>query len=232
MAAYVKPESGGGVLLQAEPSPLEIELNKTAVIVIDMQNAFVSKGGMFDLWGRDILKSQEAIEPIKNINNTARAKGLKVIYVVHMYAPDLSNSGGPNSPNWNKRTLTNYRANPEWRDKLTISGTWGSEIVHELKPQEGDILVVKPRYSAFFGTNLDTILKTYSIRFLIFVGVATNICVESSILDSFQLEYFPILVSDAVASSGPPFMQEAAIHNIKSCYGWITTSTNIMEVMG
>ncbi len=231
MVAYEKPASSGGVLLQAEPEPLEIDLQKTAVIVIDMQNTFVNKGGLFDLRGYDLSRAQRVIEPIKEITGAARAKGCKVIHFAAVLSPDLCDAGGPNSPNWHKAMLAHYREHPKWRDKLTIRGTWGAEIIQELKPQEGDIFIEKPRYSAFFGTNLDTILKTYNIKFLIFVGISTNICVESSIRDSFQLGYFPILVSDACASSGPPFAQETTISNVKLCFGWVTTSENIQKVM-
>ena len=231
MASYKESAPSGGLLLQAEPEPLEIDIRRTAVIIVDMQNAFVSKGGMFDLSGKDISKVQEIIEPIKRIISAARAKGLRVIYIAHRHSPDLRDSGGPNSPNWYKGDLRSYHEHPEWRDKLIIAGTWGAEIVEELKPSEGDILIVKPRYSAFFGTNLDTILKTYDIKYLAFVGVSTTICVETSIRDAFNLEYFPILISDAAASGGPPFMQEATISNVKSCFGWVTTSENIIKVL-
>ncbi len=237
MAAYAKPVPSEGVLLQAEPKPLEIDLQRTAVMVIDMQNSFISKGGMFDFMGKDISKLQGTIEPIKRITSAARAKGLKVINVVHLNSPDLRECGGPNSPYWHKASLGSYREypeyreHPEWQGKLIISGTWGAEIVDELKPQEGDIAVVKPRYSAFFGTNLDTILKTYNIKYLAFTGVGIAICVETSIRDAFNLGYFPILISDAAASGGPSFMQEATIANVKSCFGWVTTSENLINAL-
>ncbi len=232
MVSYEKstPPSKG-VLLEAEPEPLEIDLQRTAVIVIDMQNAFVNKGGIFDLWGRDISQIQKTIEPIKKINSSARAKGLKVVYLAHWYSPDLRESGGPNSPNWHIGMLPSYRKHPEWRDKMIICGTWGAEIIEELKPQEGDIFVVKPRYSAFFGTNLDVILTTSNIKYLIFVGVATSICVETSIREAHNLDYFPILISDAVAFGGPSFMEEATAINVKSCFGWVTTSENIIKAI-
>ena len=231
MVAYAKPASSGGVILQAEPEPLEIDLQRTAVMVIDMQNAFVSKGGMFDLWGRDVLKNQKVIEPIRRITSTARAKGLKVVKVAHVYATDLHDSGGPDSPSWRKSMLASYRNHPEWEDKLIFSGTWGADIVEELKPQKGDIFISKPRYSAFFGTNLDAILKTYNNKYLVFMGVATNICVEASIRDAFNLAYFPILVSDAAMNTGEASVQEATIFNVKVCYGWVTTTEDLIKAM-
>lgn len=219
------------IVVQAEPEPLEIDLQRTAIIVIDMQNAFISKGGMFDLWGRDVSKNQEVIRPINRIITTARTKRTNVVFTVHEYLPDLHDIGGPNSPNWYKSMPRSYREHPEWQDKLLFRGTWGADIVEEIKPQEGDIIVHKMRYTAFFGTNLDTILKTLDAKYLLFVGVATNICVEASIRDAFNLEYFPILISDAVMYSGPSCTQEATLYNVKRCYGWVTTTQNIVSAM-
>ena len=219
-------------VLQAEPKPLEIDLKRTAIITIDVQNAFISKGGMMDLRGIDVSHCPKIIEPINRINSAARAKGFKVIHIVTLPSLDLSTSGGPDSPSWYKESTHSLgREHPEWRDKLIYRGTWGAKIVDGLKVEEGDLMLEKMRYSAFFQTNLDTVLRTYSIKYLVITGVATNICVESSIRDAYYLGYFPILVSDAVAHLGPPFIQDATIFNVKSCYGWVTTSENIIKAL-
>jgi len=197
-----------------------------------MQNAFVSRGGMLDSWGQDISRGQRIIEPIKRINRAARANGCKVIYTVSRYSPDLHETGGPNSPSWHRnKNLVTYRECPEMRDKLTVRGTWGADIVDELKAQEGDIVVEKQKYSAFFGTNLNIILKTCNIKYLIFTGVATNICVEATLRDAYYLEYFPILISDACANVGPPFTQDATIFNIKFNHGWVTDAENVIRAL-
>lgn len=233
MTGYTKPAPTARVLLQAEPEPLEIDVRRTAVIVIDMQNAFLSRDGMFDLIGAEISNIRKAIEPCKKVTGAARAKRLKVVYTMHNYSPDLRDSGGKNSPNWYKEgSLISYREHLKWRDKLLIRGTWGADIVEELKPQEGDIVVEKQRYSAFCGTNLDIILKTYNIKYLAFTGVTTNICVEASLRDAFYLEYFPILISDAALTSSSPFSQDAAIVNVKLCYGWVTTTEDFAKSIG
>jgi len=219
------------VLLPAEPEPLEIDLQTTALLVVDRQKAICRKGGLFDLLGRDISKAQTIIEPIKKIMSAARAKGIKVIHIAHIHSSDLHNSGGPNSPNWYKPVVRAYREHPEWRDKCQFSGTWGAEFTEELKPEEGDIIVLKPRYSAFFGTHLDMILRTYRIKYLIFVGGATNICVGTTIRDAYNLDYFSILVSDATVNTGPSFMQEAEIFNLKNSFGWVTNTKNILKAI-
>ncbi len=85
--------------LIAEPQPLQIDLTRTGFIVVDMQNAFVKKGGMFDRWGMDVSSNQTVIEPIQRITNSARSKECKVIYIAHRYSPDLREGGNPLSVN-------------------------------------------------------------------------------------------------------------------------------------
>ena len=219
------------VSLVAEPQSLEINIERTAVIVVDMQNAFVKEGGLFHRWGMDISGNQTVIKPIQQISNLARAKRCKVIYIAHRYSPDLREGGNPISVNQMRSvSLKYYRQFPDMKDKTIIRDTWGAAIIDELKPQDGDILVEKPRYSAFFGTDLDIILRTYNLKYLIFTGVATNTCVEHSIRDAYNLEYLPILVSDATMNTGPPFVKEATLFNIKLNYGWLTSTKKVLDV--
>ena len=220
------------VQMQAEPEPIEIDLNRIALMIVDMQNSGLKKDGYFSLSGYDISPAQQTIKTTQKMIDTARSAEVKVIYIVTGHPADLSDSGGPDSPAWYKDTAVNIRReHPEWLDRFTIRGTWGAEIIDELKPEEGDIILEKMRYSAFFQTNLDTILKTFRLKYLIFTGVATNICVEATIRDAYYLSYFPILVSDATAQVGDYFLHEATIHNIKACYGWVTKSENALNAM-
>jgi ureidoacrylate peracid hydrolase len=220
------------VLIQADPEPIQVDVVKTAVIVVDMQNAFVSKGGYFDLVGYDLSAVQKIIEPCKEVISIAREKGSRIIYLQMGYSPDLSDAGSPNSPNWFKlRGLKMVRQHPEWKEKLYIYGTWGADIIEELTPQTGDILVKKQKHDGFIGTNLDIILKTYEIEHLVFIGTATNICVESTLRHAFSSGYFSILISDAVSQIGPSFTQEATLLNVKSTFGWVTTSGNLLSAL-
>ncbi len=219
------------VTLEAEPAPLELDLGRTGVVIVDMQNAFLAKGAYIDIMGLDVGPGRAAIGPIQRINSAARAKGCKVIYIVTAHHPGDAGTG-PDSVYWHKeRSLVIYRQQPELKDKLLLPNTWGTEIVPELQPQEGDIVVEKPRYSAFFDTNLDTVLKRYNIKYLLTTGVATNNCVEATIRDSYYRGYFAILVSDAAGTAGPAFMQEATIFNTKNSYGWVTTSDNVLRAL-
>jgi ureidoacrylate peracid hydrolase len=90
----------------------------------------------------------------------------------------------------------------------------------------GDILVPKTRYSGFFNTNMDSTLRARGIRSLVFVGIATNVCVESSLRDAFHLEYFNVILADATHHLGPPMMQEASLYNIEKFFGWVSTTAD------
>ena len=214
------------VTVQAEPEPIEIDLNRTAVLVIDMQNAFVSKGGMFDLSDRDMDYIAKIIEPNRNIIKAARKKGVKVIYAVHRITADMKEIG-PMS----RFSMTPERLkNPEIRNGSILEGSWGTEIIDELKPRDDEMIIVKRRFGAFTGTELDMMLRTFDIRYLIFTGVATNVCVETSLREASQLQYLPVLVSDACAATEPS-RQQSSIDNIKEIFGWVTTSDIILEAL-
>ena len=123
------------------------------------------------------------------------------------------------------------KEHPEWKDKFYIYGTWGAEIIEELKPCERDIVVKKQKHDGFIGTNLDIILRTLGAKYLFFVGAATNICVESTLRHAFSLDYFPILVSDAVSQMGSSITQEATILNVQSTFGWVTNAEDLVHAI-
>ncbi len=220
------------VTMKAKPEPLQIDLSRTVVIVVDMQNAFVSKGGMFDKAGLDLSNAEKVIENNKRIIGATRRAGSRIVYLKMSYEPDYSNSGGPESPNWHKELgLTMMRRNPEDWGKFVTRGSWDEEICEPLRPEPGDSVVRKKRYSGFAGTNLDTILKTYNIKYCVYTGVATNVCVESTLRDGYFLDYWPIIVSDAVNNAGPPITQEATLWNIRTLFGWVTTTDEFLEAV-
>ena len=219
--------------IEAEPEQITLDLLKAALIVVDMQNAFVKKGGYLDLAGHDISATQKIIEPCQKLIGALRSIRAKIIYFQMGYSADLSDKGPLDSPGALKsRVLHFINQHPEAKDKVYVYGTWGAEIIDELKPQPGDITIKKQRYDGFFGTNLDLTLRTLGIKYLFFVGTATNICVESTIRHAFFLDYFPILVSDAVSHMGPGITHQATLINVQSTFGWVTTSDNVLHAIG
>lgn len=220
------------VSIPARPEAVRVDLARTAIIVVDMQNAFASKGGMFDLVGQDISGAKSVIQAIRKVTDAARAAGIRVVYLNMSYAPDMSDSGGPGSPNWHKEfALVAMNSKPEYQGKFLIRGSWDAEVVDELKPKPGDMVIGKSRYSGFRGTSLDVVLKTYDIKYLVFTGIATNVCVESTLRDGYFLDYWPILMVDGTNNAGPPFTQQATLWNVEALFGWVATSDDIIKAM-
>lgn len=220
------------IKVDAEPEPIEIDPKRAALLVIDMQNAFVKPGGYLDIAGKDLSAVTKTIQPCKEIIQKARIRGMMVTFVVMVSDSDQVKAGTPRSPHEYKsgamRLLSQY---PHEREKFYLEGTWGADIIDELRPAPGDFVVKKHKYNAFIGTNLESILKTRDIQFLLFTGTATNVCVESTIRHAFFLDYFPVLVSDAVSHIGPNVVHEATILNVQSNFGWVTDSRRLLVAM-
>jgi ureidoacrylate peracid hydrolase len=218
--------------LPTRPEALSLDPARTAVVVVDMQNAFASPKGLLDLAGVDISGAAAVVRTIAGLLEAARAAGLPVVYLQTGYKPDLSNGGGPASPNPRKETaLCLMRARPELKGQLLVEGTWDFQIVEELAPRDGDIVVLKTRYSGFAGTQLDSVLRVREIRNLIFVGIATNVCVESTLRDAYFNEYWPILVTDGAMQAGPPEAHAATIFNVESFFGWTLEADALCEAL-
>ena len=221
------------VTLPARPEPIPLAPATTAVIVIDMQNAYASPGGYLDLAGFDISGAAKVIANIKPVLAVARAAGMPVIYFQNGWDADYVEAGGPGSPNFHKsNALKTMRARPELQGKLLAKGGWDYELVDDLKPEPGDIILHKTRYSGFFNSQLDSVLRSRGIRNIVFVGIATNVCVESTLRDGFFLEYFGVVLEDATHQAGPEFIQQAAIYNIEKFYGWVSTVADFKGAFG
>ena len=223
--SYFPADDPAARCLPARPEPILIRPAETALIIVDMQNAYASPGGYIDLAGFDISGAPRAIEKIGQAAAAARAAGMPVIFFQNGWDPDYVEAGGPGSPNWHKsNALKTMRQRPELYGKLLAKGGWDYELVADLPPQPGDIVVAKPRYSAFFNTNLDSLLRARGIRALVFTGIATNVCVESTLRDSFFLEYFSVVLHDATHHAGPDFIQQASLYNIEKFFGWVSST--------
>lgn len=218
------------VTLAARPESIQLDLTKTAIVVVDMQNAFATKGGMFDLAGFDISGAAPVIETHKRLLAAARAAGIKVVYLQMTYDSGLTNAGDKLSPNYQKELgMRMMRERPELKGKLLVENTWDWQIVDELAPQPGDIVVQKSRYSGFCRTGLDVRLNILGVRYLLFTGIATNVCVESTARDAFFSEFWPIMIEDAMNHSGPDFNRQSTLWNFEHVFGWVTNSAAVIE---
>jgi ureidoacrylate peracid hydrolase len=221
------------VTLPARPEPIRVCADETAVIVVDMQNAYASPGGYLDLAGFDIGGAAAVIEESAKVIETARGAGVTVIYFQNGWDAAYVDAGGPGSPNWHKsNALKTMRARPELDGKLLARGGWDYELVEALAPKPGDIVLSKTRYSGFFNSQLDSALRARGIRNLVFIGIATNVCVESTLRDGFHLEYFGIMLEDATHQAGPEFLQQAAVYNVEKFFGWVSTVADFCGAFG
>jgi ureidoacrylate peracid hydrolase len=225
------------ISLPARPAPIGMDVATTAIIVVDMQNDFGSKGGMMDRAGINISPIQKAIAPTAKVLAGARQAGIKIIYLKMGYKPDLSDLGSEDAPN---RLLhlqihvgDTMNAPNGTKGRILIRDTWGTDIVDELKPAAGDIVLYKTRYSGFYNTDLDGTLKKMGIRKLIFTGCTTSVCVESTIRDAMFRDYSPILLEDCAAEpTGYEFERsnhDATILTIEQNFGWISDSDKFLK---
>ncbi|MEB3864810.1 pyrimidine utilization protein B [Acinetobacter sp. IK31] len=221
---------GTGKVLKAEPEAIQLAPEQTALIVIDMQNAYTSLGGYLDLAGFDVSKTKPVVENIKKAIDAAHSAGIQVIYFQNGWDKNYVEAGGLGSPNFHKsNALKTMRKRPELQGQLLSKGGWDFALIDELQPLPQDIIIEKPRYSGFFNTALDSILRARGIRNLVFVGIATNVCVESTLRDGFFLEYFGVALKDACYQAGPQEAHDAALYNIKTFFGWVSDTNSFIE---
>jgi ureidoacrylate peracid hydrolase len=221
------PRQSDALTLPARPEALPISPRETALIVVDMQNGYASPGGYIDILGFDVSGAKIVIDRIVRVIAAARAMGSAIVFLQNGWDPARHEAGTPDSPNWWKsNALKLMRDDPALDGTLITRGTWDYELVSELRPEPRDIVLNKTRYSGFCGTPLDAILRARRIRNLLFVGIATNVCVESTLRDAYFHEYFPVLIEDAAMHAGPAEMQAATIYNVEKFFGWVTTTSD------
>ncbi|WP_263261003.1 pyrimidine utilization protein B [Pseudomonas sp. RIT-PI-S] len=219
-------------VLPARPEPLFLHASNTALVVVDMQNAYASVGGYVDSAGFDIGGAQGVIDNVGKAITAARAAGITIVYLQNGWDNQYVEAGGPGSPNWYKsNALKTMRKHPELQGKFLAKGGWDYEMVAALTPQQNDIVVAKTRYSGFFNSNLDSTLRARGIRNLVFTGIATNVCVESTLRDAFHLEYFGVMLEDATHELGGAAIQAGAVYNIETFFGWVSTVEAFVNVV-
>lgn len=208
--------------LVARPEALGMKPEETAIVVVDMQNGYASKGGYVDLRGFDVSGTRAVIDNIATVVALAHEAGMPVVFLQNGWDAELKEAGGPGSPNWYKsNALRLMREKPELKGQLLAKGGWDYALVDELEPGPDDILLPKTRYSGFWNTQLNSILRARGIKTILFCGIATNVCVETSIRDAFHNEFFAVLLEDACHQLGDDSIRTASLYNIETFFGWV-----------
>jgi ureidoacrylate peracid hydrolase len=191
-----------------QSSLVKLNLGSTAILMVDMLNDFLKPGGKMVLEGVEVL-----IPPMRRLLARARKAGMPVVYVNDSHRPGLREDR-----EFNKRS------------QHCIEGTWGAEVIDELKPTKKDFVVLKHRFSGFYETDLDLTLKDLCIDTVIVMGVVTNICVRSTIHDAFFRGYRVIVPRDCVMATGER-EQESSLYDIETHFGDVSTSEKVIEMM-
>ena len=225
--------------LHAAPGPMAIDPADTALLVVDMQNDFGAKGGLFDHAGIDISMIQAVVHPTASVLASARRVGIPIVYLKMGFQPDLSDLGSPDSPNRVRHLLfgVGKRAHaPDGSEsRFLIRDTWNTEILSELKPETGDLVLYKHRFSGFYETELEAVLKQRGIKNLIVTGCTTSICVESTVRDAMFRDYSCVVLSDCTAEpigcNLPRTNHEASLLTIQTLFGWVSTSNDFLSAI-
>lgn len=215
------------VTVDARPQRLTIDLARTALVVVDMQNDFCHPDGWLASIGVDVTPARAPIEPLQALLPPLRAAGAPVVWlnwgnrpdaanlppgVLHVYDPD-GRSNGIGKP-----------VRPGGAPTLQ-AGSWSAAIVDELTPVPGDICVDKYRMSGFFDSPLDSVLRNLAVTTLLFAGVNADQCVLATLIDAACLGYDVVLLEDCSATTSPQFCFDATTYNVAQCFGFVTSST-------
>lgn len=224
--------AGRPTTIAAKPELLTVNCAETAVIVVDMQNDFCSKGGMFDHAGVNISMIQKTVEPTRKVLSAAREAGIKIVYLKMGFRADLSDLGDTDSANRALHLRFGVGqpciASDGRPGRFLIRDTWNTDVIEELRPQPDDVMLYKHRFSGFYQTELDDILRRAGMKNLIFTGCTTSVCVDSTIRDAMFRDYRCVLLADCagepIGSELPRSNHEASVLTIQTVLGWVSDS--------
>ncbi len=216
--------------IAAEPYELEFDPATTALLIIDMQRDFVMPGGFGEALGNDVSQLQVTIAPTKAILEGARKAGMLVIHTREGHRPDLSDC--PPAKLVRGRGKTRI-GDPGPMGRILVRGEVGHDIVPELYPIAGEVVIDKPGKGAFFATDLELILRDRGVKTLIVCGVTTEVCVNTTVREANDRGYECVVLSDCVGSYFPEF-QKAALAMIKAqggIFGWVSDSKRALKAL-
>ena len=215
------------VSLAASPYDYRFDPARTALVVIDMQRDFIEPGGFGASLGNDVTRLQPAIAPIAALLAAWRARGWPIVHTREAHRPDLSDCP-PAKRERGRPRLRIGDAGPMGR--ILVAGESGSEIVPQLMPHEGELVIDKPGKGAFHATGLQAQLQWRGITHLLFAGVTTEVCVQTSMREANDRGYDCLIVEDATESYFPDFKTSALamLTAQGAIVGWSTRSSVLL----
>lgn len=218
------------VNLQASPSELAFNPASSALLIIDMQRDFLEPGGFGSSLGNDVLKLRRAVEPLQKVLAAARAAKLRVIHTREGHRSDMTDA----------HPAKVLRGDPACRigasgpmGRILIRGEPGHDIIEELLPIEGEVVIDKPGKGAFYQTDLELILTLNGIETLLVCGVTTEVCVHTTIREANDRGYRCVAIGDCCASYFQEF-HEVALRMIEAqggIFGWVSDSEKLLSIL-
>lgn len=221
------------VTLATETKTLRLDLAKTAILAIDMQNDFCHPDGWLAHIGVDVTPARSPIEPLKTLLPKLRAANIPVIWINWGNRPDLMNISASSRHVYNPTGVGVGLGDPLPKNgaKVLMAGSWAAAVVDELDQKPEDICVDKYRMSGFWDTPLDSILRNLGKTTLLFAGVNADQCVMATLQDANFLGYDCILVKDCTATTSPEYCWLATLYNVKQCFGFVADLQAILEAI-
>jgi biuret amidohydrolase len=216
--------------IEAEPTPLTIDLDQTALIIIDMQRDFLELGGFGAALGNDVSRLQAAVAPCRAVLAAARRAGLLVIHTREGHRPDLSDA----PPLKVKRGAAALRIGaPGPMGRILIRGEAGHDIIPELYPVAGEPVIDKPGKGAFYQTDLELMLRNRAIDTLLVCGVTTEVCVNTTVREANDRGFRCIVLADCCGSYFAEFhdMGLAMIKAQGGIFGWVSGSEPLLGAL-
>jgi nicotinamidase-related amidase len=219
------------VTVSAEPEPISIDPQRTALILIDMQRDFLEPGGFGETLGNNVSLLQAAVAPCKALLEGARHHGLLIIHTREGHRPDLSDAPKAKV----ERGAPSARIGaPGPMGRILVRGEPGHDLIPELYPRPNETVIDKPGKGAFFATDLHAILINRGIENLIVGGVTTEVCVHTTVREANDRGYRCIVPSDCCASYFPEF-HETGLRMIKAqggIFGWVSDARRVLAALG
>ncbi|AKG20350.1 cysteine hydrolase family protein [Calothrix sp. 336/3] len=221
------------VILTTESKTLQIDLVRTAIIVIDMQNDFCHPHGWLAEIGVDVAPARTPIAPLQTLLPALRVRNIPVIWLNWGNRPDLMNisAGIHHVYNPTGEGIGLGDPLPKNDAPVLMAGSWAAAVVDELEQQPQDICIDKYRMSGFWDTPLDSILRNLGRTTILFAGVNADQCVMTTLCDANFLGYDCILVKDCTATTSPEYCWLATLYNVQQCFGFVTDSSRVLTAL-